>query len=171
MAAVCAAILVDETAQKSKRAMMMNTNLGWRIGLAVVAVGFAASAASAQIVGDDVAANVQASWNTASAGTMSRRAPGNITRAARSDFITRQNQIINQARSGPIISEEPEGLTLEQQVRIDLLNQLFTNLNAALTLFNTTLRANAGLPPLPGNGTSGLPDLSSLLGNITSAGG
>lgn len=136
-----------------------------------IAVGFPASFASAQFVGDDVAANAQASWNTASAGAMSRRAPGNITRAARSDFITRQNQIINQTRSGPTISEEPEALTLEQQVRIDLLTQLFTNLNAALTLLNSALRADAGLPPLPGNGGSTLPDLSSLLGNITSAGG
>lgn len=149
----------------------MKTQGRWRIGLTVIAVGFAASTAGAQFIGDDVSANAQASWNTASAGAMSRRAPGNITRAARSDFITRQNQFVDRTRNGPDISEQPEELSLEQEVRIDLLTQLFTNLNAALTLLNTTLRADAGLPPLPGNGGAGLTDLSSLLGTITSAGG
>jgi len=144
---------------------------GFLSGLTILIVGGVASIANAQFVGDDVAANAQASWNTASAGAISRRAPGNITRAARADFINRQNQIVDRTRNGPNISEQPEELTLEQDVRIDLLTQLFTNLNAALTLLNTTLRADAGLPPLPGNGGAGLTDLSSLLGTITSAGG
>ena len=149
----------------------MKTQSVWRVGLEVIAAGFTTSAASAQIIGDDVSANAQASWNTASAGAMSQRAPGNIISAARADFSARHGQIINQSRSGPTISQEPAELTLEQEVRIDLLSQLFTNLNAALTLLNTALRADAGLPPLPGNGGSTLPDLSSLLGTITSAGG
>lgn len=148
----------------------MSRDRGLLSGIVLAAICVSGATANAQIVGDNVAENVQGSWNTASAATMSLRAPGGILRSARADFITRQNEIINRSRSGPIISEQPIAQTLEQQVRIDLLNQLFTDLNAALVLLNNAIRLEAGLPPqLPGGGggAGNLGDLSSLLGQIT----
>lgn len=132
--------------------------------LVVVGFGAFASNAQAQLVGDDVAANIQAPWNTASAGTMSFRAPGNVVSGARADFITRQNLITARTRSGPTIDEPMTGLSIGQQLRIDVINTLFTNLNAALVVLNNSIRLNAGLDPQLPATTGGLTD---LLGNIS----
>ncbi|GJM23754.1 MAG: hypothetical protein DHS20C16_01690 [Phycisphaerae bacterium] len=123
-----------------------------------------ANAQRAQIVGDDVTPNIQASWNTASPGVMALRAPGNVVAGARADFSARHNLIIDQVRSGPEITEVEPDLTLEQQVKIDVINTLFTNLNAALTLLNNSIRINAGLDPQLPDDVGGLSD---LLGNIS----
>ena len=155
------------------------------------------SARAQVIVGSDVAAGVQAPWNTARASTMALRAPGRVLRTARADFVTQHSRIINQSRQGPIITDQPVDQTLDQQVRISVISQLFASLNAGLALLNNAIRLNAGLPPqLPPNigntGTGGLNlgntstgglnlgnvntgtlnpgNLSSLLGNITAAG-
>ena len=132
--------------------------------LLVVGFGVFASNAQAQLVGDDVSPNVQASWNTASAGTMAFRAPGNLVTSARSDFITRQNLVTARTRSGPTIDEPMPGLSIGQQLRIDVMNTLFTNLNAALVVLNNAIRLNAGLDPQLPDTTGGLSD---LLGNIS----
>ena len=130
----------------------------------VAGLGLFASDANAQIVGDDVSPNVQASWNTVAAGTMALRSPGNMVARARSDFIVRQNTTLDRLRTDPDISEPMPGLSQAQQVRIDMINTLFTNLNAALVVLNNSIRLNAGLSPQLPAETGGL---SNLLGNIS----
>jgi len=68
------------------------------------------------------------------------------------------------SRLGPEISEPIPGLSQAQQVRIDVINTLFTNLNAALVLLNNSIRLNSGLAPQLPAATGGL---SNLLGNIS----
>ncbi|MCA9250594.1 MAG: hypothetical protein KDA54_05630 [Phycisphaerales bacterium] len=123
-----------------------------------------ANAQRAQIVGDDVTPAIQAPWNTASPGVMALRSPGNVVAGARADFNTRHNQTIDRIRTGPDITEVEPELTLEQEVKIEVINTLFTNLNAALTLLNNAIRINAGLDPQLPSDVGGLTD---LLGNIS----
>ncbi len=126
-----------------------------------------AQAQRAQIVGDDVTPNVQASWNTASPGVMALRAPGNVVTGARVDFSARQNLTIDRIRSGPEITEVEPELTLEQEFKIEAIETIFTNLNAALSLLNNAIRINAGLDPQLPDDVGGLSD---LLGNISGPG-
>ncbi len=133
----------------------------------VVGLGLFASEANAQqaqIVGDDVTPGIQAPWNTASPGVMALRAPGNVVTFARTEFNARHNLTIDRIRSGPDITEVEPELTLEQEVKIEVINTLFTNLNAALTLLNNAIRINAGLDPQLPSDVGGLSD---LLGNIS----
>jgi hypothetical protein len=123
-----------------------------------------ANAQRAQIVGDDVTPAVQASWNTASPGVMALRAPGNVVAGARSDFSDRHNLTIGRIRSGPEITEVEPELTLEQEFKIEAIETIFTNLNAALVLLNNSIRINAGLDPQLPDDVGGLSD---LLGNIS----
>jgi len=128
----------------------------------VVGALWAASAAQAQIVGDDISANVQASWNTASAGTMALRSPGNMVTRGRVAYREVHAQSILRSRRGPVIDEAaPEGPTLDQQVRIEVIEAVFDNVNAALLVLLNTIRASGGLPP------TGSTDLTDLLGRIT----
>lgn len=137
----------------------------WMVGLAGLAALVMASAAEAQVIGDEIGENAQASWNTASNATMSLRSPGRLVRQGRNEFRLLHSESIRRSRFGPVIDEEPPELTLEQEVRIEVIETLFTNLNAALVLLNNAIRAGGGLPPqIPGGGDTG--DLSSLLGDI-----
>ncbi len=126
-----------------------------------------ARAQLAQIVGDDVTPAIQAPWNTASPGVMALRAPGNVVTGARADFSARQNLTIDRIRTGPDITEVEPELTLEQQFKIDAIDTIFTNLNAALALLNNAIRLNAGLDPQLPSDAGGLSD---LLGNISGPG-
>lgn len=124
--------------------------------------------ARAQLVGDNVSANVQGSWNSAHAGTMAQRAPGRLVSSARADFRMTHGMSIVRSRVGPTIDQEPPDLTQQQQVYIDVMNTVFTNLNLALQAYNLSLGGSAGLPPTDGGTTGG--GLSSLLGTITGQG-
>jgi hypothetical protein len=136
---------------------------GMMLGVVVL---FAAEA-PAQIVGDNIGSDLQAVWNTASANTMALRAPGNLVSLGRADFAAAHSLAINRSRFGPTVTEPaPTGLTVEQQVRVDVINELFTNVNAALLALLNAIRASGGLTPIV-PGSSGLTD---LLGNISGAG-
>jgi hypothetical protein len=137
----------------------------WITGLTGLAALAVASSADGQTVGENIGANAQASWNTASNATMNLRAPGRLVRQGRNEFRELHADSIRRSRFGPVIDEEPPDLTLEQEVRIEVIETLFTNLNAALALLNNAIRAGGGLSPqIPGGGDVG--DLSSLLGDI-----
>ena len=122
----------------------------------------------AQIVGDDVPVGLQASWNTVEGGTVSLRAPGRVVNSALADYLERRNETLGQARSGPDITEPEPGLTPGQDVKIDVIEAVFGELNAMLTLLNEAIRASAGLAPLPP--TDGAGTLADLLGNISGPG-
>jgi hypothetical protein len=102
-------------------------------GMMLGVVALFAAEAPAQIVGDNIGSDLQAVWNTASANTMALRAPGNLVSLGRADFAAAHSLAINRSRFGPTVTEPaPTGLTVEQQVRVDVINELFTNVNAAL---------------------------------------
>jgi hypothetical protein len=125
-----------------------------------------AAPASAQLIQSTGNSNIQGSWNTAKNSTMALRAPGLLVTKARTAFSDAHRKAIAQSRFGPTITEQEPALTQEQQVRIDVINTLFTNLNTALQAYNAFLRANAGLPPSPGDNTTSA--IFDLLGSINS---
>ena len=151
---------------------MMNRKTIASLSFSIVLL--APTASWGQIVGNDVPANTQASWRTGSISAMSQRAPGRMVRAGLADFNLRHGSTLGRARLGPTIDATPPAITPEQQVRVQVLNTLFTSLNATLAAINAAIRINAGLPPLPppptdGGGTGGTTGgLTSLLGSITS---
>lgn len=124
--------------------------------------------ASAQIVGSDVTANSQASWNTASAGVMSQRAPGRLVNAGLSDYSSRHGDTIQRSLSGPTISDTAPTITLAQQTRVSVLETLFQNLNLALTALNASIGTSTGGTTTGGGTTTTTAGLVSLLGTITS---
>ena len=128
-------------------------------------VGLASVEAQAQfIVGDNVGNDVQASWNTASAGTVSLRSPGRMVTRARQEFNGLHGTTIIRSRFGPQITETAPPITQEQQVRVQVIQTLFDNLNTALQAWLASIRLGTGLPPATGGTGNGLTD---LLGNIT----
>ena len=149
--------------------------------MAATAVAVANGDARAQIIGDNVASDLQASWNTASSGTMALRSPGRVVTGARADFILRQNGIVNRTRFGPTITEVEPDNTLAQLTRARVIETLLSDFNTMLTALNLALRAGVGLPPAttpppdtgPGGGTvPGTPpsDVTDLLGSISGPG-
>lgn len=135
--------------------------------IAIVAVFALASAAQAQLIGGQGTGNPQAVWNTASSGTMSLRSPGNLVSLGRANFNDAHNLTIARSRFGPTIDEEASTeLTVGQQVKVQVIETTFDNLNAALLVLLNAIRAGGGLPPVTGGGT----DLSGLLGHISNAG-
>ena len=122
----------------------------------------------AQIVGDDVPVGLQASWNTVGGGTVSLRAPGRVVSSALADYLNRRNETLGQARSGPDITDTEPALTPGQEVKIDVIEAVFGELNIMLTLLNEAIRAGAGLAPLPPTDGAGM--LADLLGNISGPG-
>ncbi|HRX86786.1 MAG TPA: hypothetical protein P5572_17305 [Phycisphaerae bacterium] len=133
--------------------------------IAIAVVVTLASAAHGQLIGST--SDAQAVWNTASAGTMSLRAPGNLVSLGRQDYRSAHSLTIARSRFGPTITETaPTGPTPEQQVKIDVIQTTFDNLNAALLVLLNAVRTSGGLPPTTGTGT----DLSGLLGHITNGG-
>ena len=126
------------------------------------------AAATAQIVGSGVSSDLQASWNTLSAGAVSQRAPGNMVSSAVAAFIDRRNDAISQAANGPTITETEPPISAGQVVKIEAINAVFTPLNSMLALLNEAIRASAGLLPLPDSDGAGT--LFDLLGNISGPG-
>ena len=138
------------------------------LNAAIVLAGLMATApASAQLI-DSGTNNTQASWNTASSSTMNLRSPGRLVKQARSNYSELHSATIIRSRFGPTITEAKPDLTLEQQVRIQNINTLFTNLNTALAAYNVFLRASAGLPATGDTTTSGLFDLLGLISSPSS---
>ncbi len=119
----------------------------------------------AQIVGDDVTPNVQAPWNTAANGTQALRAPGRLIDNARATYRAAHSATIIHSRFGPEITEQAPETTLEQDVRIAVIETVFESLNSALEAWLLALQLGAGIPPGGDSATNGLSD---LLGNITS---
>jgi hypothetical protein len=136
--------------------------------IAAIAFSTATSSTQAQVVSDSIGANAQAAWNTASAGTMALRAPGNLVDLARAEFSSAHNLMIGRSRFGPTIDQAgtENELTLRQQVLVDVIETSFDTMNGALLGLLNAIRISGGLDPiLPGSGgTSGL---TSLLGSIT----
>lgn len=132
--------------------------------IAIAIVFGVASAGQAQLIGDQAGSNAQASWNTASAGTMAQRAPGRLVSRARANFREAHAQTITRSRRGPVIDEaESTSPSPEQQVLIDVIETSFDSLNAALLVLLNSIRAGGGLTPV----LPGATDLTDLLGQIT----
>ena len=140
----------------------MSSKLG---AFAVMVMLLWPAAGWAQIVGDDVPVGAQASWNTVGGGTVSLRAPGRVVSSALAAYLERRNQTLGQTRSGPDITEPEPGLTLGQEVKIDVIEAVFGELNTMLALLSEAIRASAGLAPLPPTGGTGA--LADLLGSIS----
>jgi hypothetical protein len=124
--------------------------------------------ATAQLI-EDTGSNVQASWNTAKSGTMAlplSRPAGEA--GARRTLRNLHSDTIIRSRFGPVITEEKPELTPEQEVRIEVLTTLFTNLNLALGGVQRIPPRQRGPAADPGDDTtSGLVD---LLGSISGTG-
>jgi len=144
---------------------MKITVLAALLGAAVLLA--ATGVASGQVISDSIAPNAQAPWNTASSGTMALRAPGRLVSLGRAQFREAHARAITRSRFGPVIDEPaPEGPTLDQLVRIELIETVFDNLNAGLLVLLNAIRASGGLDPVVPGGA----DLSDLLGRITGPG-
>jgi hypothetical protein len=114
--------------------------------------------------------NSNAVWNNTSPGAVAARRPGRLVQAG----IARVNEFQAFAFSPPQITAQEDDPDLVTQLKIQVIQTLFDNLNTILLAFNNVIRAEGGLAPFvptpirPGGssslgGSSGF-DISSLLG-------
>ncbi|MCG3130232.1 MAG: hypothetical protein FLDDKLPJ_00986 [Phycisphaerae bacterium] len=109
--------------------------------------------------------------NNASAGRVAERSPGRLV----STGLSRARTFINRSREGTQIDQDASSVPLSPwaAARIEALQIMFTNLNLMINAFHNTIRAQAGLDPVPpvlpdfpdvggGDGGGGLPDFGGI---------
>ncbi|MFQ5489984.1 MAG: hypothetical protein ACE5GE_04615 [Phycisphaerae bacterium] len=135
----------------------------------------------AQDTGSGAEGNPNLIWNATRGGSLGSRSPGRLVSNGRDrhNGFLKGDDVRHGAFNRPDITQQPEDPTLSTQLKVQFIQTLFNNLNAALLLFDNLIRAQAGFPPfvpapitpntsttLTTGGTSGsLPDLSNL-GNL-----
>lgn len=145
--------------------MQLRSTLVVIFGLAMFGLG--GSAAFAQEERPDYQ-NVN---NNASAGRVAERSPGRLV----STGLSRAQEFINRSREGTQIDQDAASVPLSPwaAARIEALQIMFTNLNLMINAFHNTIRAQAGLDPVPpvlpdfpdvggGDGGGDLPDFGGI---------
>ena len=102
-------------------------------------------------------------WESTSPGALAQRDPGRLVAGG----IARFNDFQNFAFSPPEITQTSKPPKVATLLKVQALEALFENLNAALLLLDNAIRAQAGFAPyvpspIRPDGTGGLPDLGSL---------
>ncbi|MCC7293347.1 MAG: hypothetical protein IT449_14905 [Phycisphaerales bacterium] len=85
--------------------------------------------------------------NNARSGRVAARAPGNVVSAG----LARARAFITRGQEGTQIDRDASSVPLSPwaQARIESLQILFTNLNLMINALHNTIRAQAGLDPVP----------------------
>ena len=157
----------------------MKLNVAWLIAVAVAVLGTAGrvggeTSTDSAIISNQIdwSDSAQASWNSARAGAMSLRAPGNVVSRARAQFMTLHDTSISRILNGPDITETKPDLTLAEQVRVKVLETLFSSLESTLAELLPLLVPGGGSSTDGGtttdaDGLATTGDPTDLLGTIT----
>ena len=118
--------------------------------------------------------NARPVWENVTSGAIATRVPGRMVRQGTARFREAHNAVINRTRNGPTITETEPAIKPVNQLKADLLQTIFEDLNLLIQVFaQTMLGGDFVLPPdTGGGGTSSGPgepvgDVSDLLGVIS----
>ncbi|MCP4593398.1 MAG: hypothetical protein GY842_21895 [bacterium] len=129
------------------------------LGLALgVALGGAGSAEAQQTT----LPNARPVWESASGGSVANRAPGRMVRQGTARYRTAHAAMLNHARNGPTITATEPAIDTETQLKVDVLNTIFTDLNVALLLLAQQISGDD--PATPDDPDEPATDVSALLG-------
>ncbi|MCK4659644.1 MAG: hypothetical protein KAV82_09010 [Phycisphaerae bacterium] len=117
--------------------------------------------------------NARPVWESAGAGAIATRAPGRMVRQGNTRFHAAHSAAINRTRQGPTITETEPAITPGHQLKVDMIQTIFQDLNLAIQILaQAMLMPDGDTSPDSGNGTtppgSNQPpaDVSDLLGTV-----